>query len=145
MSTITTTRPTGVSTTGSQDVAALVGRILLAALFVPAGFGKLMGFAGTVGYIASVGLPVPQVAAVVAILVELGLGLALLVGFKTRWAAIGIALFTLVATFAFHNYWAMAADKAFVNQLMFFKNIAVVGGLLVVWAFGPGRLSIDKR
>ncbi|MDM0086135.1 MULTISPECIES: DoxX family protein [unclassified Variovorax] len=145
MSTITTTRPTGVSTTGSQDVAALVGRILLAALFVPAGFGKLMGFAGTVGYIASVGLPVPQVAAVVAILVELGLGLALLVGFKTRWAAIGIALFTLVATFAFHNYWAMPADKAFVNQLMFFKNIAVVGGLLVVWAFGPGRLSIDKR
>ncbi|MBB1599110.1 DoxX family protein [Variovorax sp. UMC13] len=145
MSTITTTRPTGVSTTGSQDVAALVGRILLAALFVPAGFGKLMGFAGTVGYIASVGLPVPQVAAVVAILVELGLGLALLVGFKTRWAAIGIALFTLVATFSFHNYWAMAADKAFVNQLMFFKNIAVVGGLLVVWAFGPGRLSIDKR
>lgn len=145
MSTITTTRPTGVSTTGSQDVAALVGRILLAALFVPAGFGKLMGFAGTVGYIASVGLPVPQVAAVVAILVELGLGLALLVGFKTRWAAIGIALFTLVATFSFHNYWAMTADKAFVNQLMFFKNIAVVGGLLVVWAFGPGRLSIDKR
>lgn len=145
MSTITTTRPTGVSTTGSQDVAALVGRILLAALFVPAGFGKLMGFAGTVGYIASVGLPLPQVAAVVAILVELGLGLMLLVGFKTRWAAIGIALFTLVATFAFHNYWAMPADKAFVNQLMFFKNIAVVGGLLVVWAFGPGRLSIDKR
>ena len=145
MSTITTTRPTGVSTTGSQDVAALVGRILLAALFVPAGFGKLMGFAGTVGYIASVGLPVPQVAAVVAILVELGLGLALLVGFKTRWAAIGIALFTLVATFSFHNYWAMAADKAFVNQLMFFKNIAVDGGQMVVWAFGPGRLSIDKR
>ncbi|WP_219218280.1 DoxX family protein [Variovorax boronicumulans] len=145
MSTITATRPTGVTTSGSQDVAALVGRILLAALFVPAGFGKLMGFAGTVGYISSVGLPLPQVAAVVAILVELGLGLALLVGFKTRWAAIGIALFTLVATFSFHNYWAMAADKAFVNQLMFFKNIAVVGGLLVVWAFGPGRLSIDKR
>ncbi|MGJ7541306.1 DoxX family protein [Variovorax sp. LT1R16] len=145
MSTISATRSTGVSTSGSQDVAALVGRILLAALFVPAGFSKLMGFAGTVGYIASVGLPLPQVAAAVAILVELGLGLALLVGFKTRWAAIGIALFTLVATFAFHNYWAMPADKAFVNQLMFFKNIAVVGGLLVVWAFGPGRLSIDKR
>lgn len=145
MSTITTTRAAGVSTSGSQDVVALVGRILLAALFVPAGFGKLMGFAGTVGYIASVGLPVPQVAAVVAILVELGLGLALLVGFKTRWAAVGIALFTLVATISFHNYWAMAADKAFVNQLMFFKNIAVIGGLLVVAAFGPGRLSIDKR
>lgn len=145
MSTITANRAAGVTTTGSQDVVALIGRVLIAALFIPAGFGKLMGFAGTVGYISSVGLPLPQVAAALAILVELGLGIMLLVGFKTRWAALGIALFTLVATFAFHNYWAMPADKAFVNQLMFFKNIAVVGGLLTVWAFGPGRLSVDKR
>jgi len=145
MATLTGNRSTGVTTTSTQDVVALVGRVLIAALFIPAGFGKLMGFAGAVGYIGSVGLPLPQVAAVIAILVELGLGLALLVGFKTRWAALGIALFTLVATFAFHNYWSMPADKAFVNQLMFFKNIAVVGGLLTVWAFGPGRLSVDKR
>ncbi|HZF84769.1 MAG TPA: DoxX family protein [Burkholderiaceae bacterium] len=133
------------STTPTQDGVALLGRVLIAALFIPAGFGKLMGFAGTTGYIASVGLPLPQVGAVIAILVELVLGIALLVGFKTRIAALVIAIFTVVAAIFFHNYWAMPADKAFVNQLMFWKNIAIAGGLLGFFAFGPGRFSIDKR
>ena len=124
---------------------ALLGRVLIAALFIPAGFGKLMGFAGTTGYIASVGLPLPQVGAVIAILVELVLGIALLVGFKTRIAALLIAIFTVAAAIFFHNYWAMPADKAFVNQLMFWKNIAIAGGLLGFFAFGPGRFSIDKK
>ncbi|PIF78451.1 putative oxidoreductase [Variovorax sp. 54] len=136
----TTTAPNA-----AQDTLALIGRVLLAALFVPAGFGKLMGFAGTVGYISSVGAPLPQVAAVIAIVVELGLGLLLLVGFKTRVSAIVLAIFTVAAAVLFHNYWAMPADKAFVNQLMFFKNIAIAGGLLAFAAFGAGRFSIDKK
>ena len=138
--TTTTTAPNA-----AQDTLALIGRVLLAALFVPAGFGKLMGFAGTVGYISSVGAPLPQVAAVIAIVVELGLGLLLLVGFKTRVSAIVLAIFTVAAAVMFHNYWGMPADKAFVNQLMFFKNIAVTGGLLAFVAFGAGRFSIDKK
>ncbi|GER16839.1 Inner membrane protein YphA [compost metagenome] len=138
--TTTTTAPNA-----AQDTLALIGRVLLAALFVPAGFGKLMGFAGTVGYISSVGAPLPQVAAVIAIVVELGLGLLLLVGFKTRVSAIVLAIFTVAAAVMFHNYWAMPADKAFVNQLMFFKNIAIAGGLLAFAAFGAGRFSIDKK
>jgi putative oxidoreductase len=129
----------------AQDTLALVGRILIALLFVPAGFAKLTGFAGTVGYIASVGAPLPQVGAVIAILVELGVGLMLLVGYKTRLAAIVLAVFTLVATVMFHNYWSMPVDKAFVNQLMFFKNVAVVGGLLAIAAFGGGRFGIDRK
>ena len=133
------------TTTGAQDGLALLGRILLAVLFVPAGIGKLTGFAGTVGYIGSVGLPLPQLGAALAIVVELGLGLALLAGFKTRFAAAVLALFTLAASFFFHNYWALPAEKAFVNQLMFWKNIAIAGGLLAFAAFGPGRLSIDKQ
>ncbi|MCY1525770.1 Inner membrane protein YphA [compost metagenome] len=136
----TTTAPNA-----AQDTLALIGRVLLAALFVPAGFGKLMGFAGTVGYISSVGAPLPQVAAVIAIVVELGLGLLLLVGFKTRLSAIVLAIFTVAAAVMFHNYWGMPADKAFVNQLMFFKNIAIAGGLLAFAAFGAGRFSIDKK
>ena len=87
----------------------------------------------------------PEVAAAIAIVVELGVGLALLVGFKTRWAAIVLALFTLAASFGFHNFWTMPADKASVNQLMFFKNMAITGGLLAFAAFGAGRFSIDKR
>ncbi|MFT4265958.1 MAG: DoxX family protein [Xenophilus sp.] len=133
------------STTPTQDGLALLGRIFLAALFIPAGFGKIGGFAGTVGYIGSVGLPLPQVGAVIAILVELGLGILLLVGFKTRLAALLIALFTLAAAFFFHNYWAMPADKVMMMQIMFWKNVAIAGGLLAFTAFGPGRFSIDKR
>ncbi len=128
-----------------QNPLALVGRILLALLFIPAGWGKVSGFEGTVGYIASVGLPMPQVAAAIALVVELGGGLALLFGFGTRIAALALALFTLVASFAFHNYWTMPADAVMMQQLMFFKNIAIVGGLLVLAAFGAGSLSIDGR
>ena len=139
-----TSTPT-TTANGTQDLLALVGRILLAVLFVPAGFGKLTGFAGTVGYIGSVGLPLPQVGAVIAIVVELGLGLALLAGFKTRLAAIVLALFTLAASFFFHKFWAVAADKVMVQQLMFMKNIAITGGLLAFAAFGAGRFSVDRR
>jgi putative oxidoreductase len=128
-----------------QNSFALIGRILLALLFLPAGLSKISGFAGTAGYIGSVGLPLPEVAAAVAILVEVGGGLALIAGFGTRFAAIALAVFTLVATFAFHNYWAMPADKVMIQQLMFFKNIAVVGGLLALAALGAGKLSLDGR
>jgi putative oxidoreductase len=128
-----------------QNPFSLVGRLLLALLFIPAGISKISGFEGTVGYIASVGLPLPTIAAVGTIALEIGAGLMLAVGWKTRWAALALAVFTLLATIIFHNFWAMPADKAFVQQLMFFKNIAVVGGLLVVAAFGAGRLSLDAR
>lgn len=134
-----------LSPSPAQDALALVGRILLAALFIPAGFAKLTGFAGTVGYIGSVGLPLPQVGAALAIVVELGLGLALLVGFQARLAALVLAVFTLVASFFFHNYWAMPADKAGMQQLMFMKNIAITGGLLAFVAFGAGRFALGRR
>jgi putative oxidoreductase len=133
------------TTTSSQDWSLLVGRILIASLFVPAGFNKLMGFAGTTGYIASVGLPLPALGAVIAILVELGLGLALLFGFKTRWTAVILAVFTVVTAVVFHNYWALPEAQKAMMQINFFKNMAIAGGLLAFHAFGPGRLSIDKR
>jgi len=128
-----------------QSPLSLIGRLLLAALFLPAGLSKIGGFEGTVGYIAAAGLPMPQLAAVVAIVVEIVAPLALIVGWGTRWAALALALFTLVATFGFHNFWAMPAEQAMVQQQMFFKNIAVVGGLLVLAAFGAGALSMDAR
>ncbi len=135
----------GVTTTSLQDTLALVGRVLLAFLFIPAGFGKLMGFAGTVGYIGSVGLPLPQVGAAIAIVVELGLGIALLLGFKTRIAALVLALFTLAAAIFFHAYWAAPEAMKMMQQINFNKNIGIVGGLMAFVAFGAGRLSIDKR
>lgn len=128
-----------------QNASALIGRVLIAALFIPAGISKMAGFEGTVGYIASVGLPLATVGAVVAILVEVLAGAALLVGYRTKQAALVLALFTLVATVLFHNFWAMPADQAFMQQLMFMKNIAVVGGLLVVAALGGGAWTIQRE
>lgn len=129
--------------TSLQNPLSLIGRVLLALLFIPAGFSKIGGFAGTVGYIASKGVPLPELAAAAAIGIELGLGLLLLVGWQTRWAALGIAFFTVVITFIFHNFWAVPAEQAMAQQQSFFKNIAVVGGLLTVAAWGAGAWSVD--
>ena len=128
-----------------QNLLSLAGRALIALLFIPGGFGKIGGFAGTVGYIASKGVPFPEVCAAIAIAVELGLGLLLLVGFQARWAALGIAIFTAVITFIFHNYWAMPPEMVMMQKQAFFKNIAVVGGLLTIVAWGAGGWSIDGR
>lgn len=128
-----------------QAPLSLVGRLLLALLFVPAGFSKIGGFAGTVGYITSAGLPAPTIAAIVAIIVEVVGGLALVFGLGTRLAALALALFTVATAFGFHAYWAVPADQQFMQQLLFFKNIAITGGLLVLAAFGAGAWSVDGK
>lgn len=128
-----------------QNPLSLIGRVLLALLFVPSGFSKIGGFAGTVGYIASKGVPLPELAAAAAIGVELGLGVLLLVGFQTRWAALGIAFFTVVITFIFHDFWAVPAEQVMMQQINFFKNMAVIGGLLTVMAWGAGAWSLDGK
>ncbi len=118
----------------------LVGRILIATLFVPAGFGKLTGFQGAVGYAESAGMPIPALAIAAAIAIELGGGLLLLVGYKARWVAAAMALFTVVAAAFFHNNFA---DQ--MQQINFFKNMAIAGGLLQIVYFGAGPLSVDNR
>jgi putative oxidoreductase len=133
------------SSSALSDTGSLVGRLLIAALFLPAGIAKATGFAGTVGYIGSVGLPAPAAAATVAMLLEIVGGVALILGYRTRVFALAFAAFTLVATFFFHAFWAVPAEQAMVQQLMFFKNIAVVGGLLFVAVQGAGRFSLDAR
>jgi putative oxidoreductase len=143
--TLTSTDYPQTSTTAVHDTLALVGRILLAWMFVPAGFGKIAGFSGSVGYATSSGLPMPEVGVAIGLVIELIGGLMLLVGFKTRWAALALALFTAVAAIFFHNYWAMPEAQKMMQQLMFSKNVAIVGGLLAFAAFGPGRFSLDGR
>jgi putative oxidoreductase len=128
-----------------QNAATLAGRILIAFLFVPAGWGKLVGFAGTVGYISSKGVPLPEVAAAFAVFFELICGLALLFGFKARWAALALVVFTAVITPIFHNYWASPAAQVASQHLNFVKNLAIIGGLLAFAAFGAGAWSVDGR
>lgn len=129
----------------TQNLFSLLGRILIALLFVPAGWGKIAGFAGTVGYISSKGIPLPEVCAAIAIAAELGLGLLLLVGWQARWAALGLAVFTFVITVIFHNFWAVPEAQLMAQRMNFFKNMAITGGLLAFAAFGAGGWSLDGR
>jgi putative oxidoreductase len=131
--------------TQTQNAFTLIGRVLIALLFVPAGWGKIAGFAGTVGYIASKGMPLPEVCAALAIAAELGLGLLLLIGWQARWAALGLAVFTFVITFIFHNFWAVPPEQLMMQRMNFFKNMAIVGGLLAFASFGAGGWSLDGR
>ena len=140
-----TTDSSGLALTPAQNALTLVGRVLIALLFVPAGWGKLMGFSGVVGYISSKGVPLPQVCAAIAVAAELGLGLMLLLGIQTRWAALGLALFTVVITPIFHNFWAVPEAAAAAQKLNFFKNCGIAGGLMAFAAFGGGAFSVDGR
>lgn len=136
---------TPVSTAGSgsasnASAAILAGRVLLSILFIIAGYSKLTAISGTAGWFASIGIPMPTAAAVIAGLVELLGGLAILVGFKTRIAAIVLALFVLGATAIAHLDFSQAG-----NALMLQKNLAITGGLLLLAVLGAGSLSIDGR
>jgi putative oxidoreductase len=128
-----------------QNAILLLGRILIALLFVPTGWGKLTGFSGTVAYIAKAGAPLPEVDAAIGIFCELILGLCLLLGFRTRWAALGLAIFVVVITPIFHHYWDIPAAMVGMQKLNFFKNWAITGGLLAFAAFGGGAFGVDGR
>jgi putative oxidoreductase len=137
---MSTTALTAPQTSGSASAAILVGRVLLSVMFILAGYAKLTGIAGTAGWLESLGIPAPTLAAVGSGLVELVGGLAILVGFQTRIAALILAAFTIAATLVAHTN---LADQ--VQQLLFMKNLAVTGGFLVLAAVGAGALSIDAR
>jgi putative oxidoreductase len=125
----------------SWTVSAVVptlGRVLIAAIFVLSGFSKLTTPEMTIGYIQTMGLPLPVVSYGAAVLIEIVGGLALIVGFQTRLAALALAAFSLLTAVTFH------ADLADQNQFIhFFKNVAMTGGLLQVLAFGAGPFSFD--
>ena len=123
----------------------LVGRILLASLFLVAGIRKLMAPAASAGYFAKLGFPMTDVLVWVVIAVEIGAAILLIVGWKTRYAAWALALFTLIATFAAHRFWEFDAAQ-YANQMNhFLKNLAIVGGLAILAATGPGPFSVDGR
>ncbi len=123
----------------------LAGRILIALVFVVGGIEKLTGFQGTVAYIAGKGMPLPQVAAVAAMVVELGGSAMLVLGWKARWAAAALFLFSGLAAAMFHNFWALPPDQAANQMVHFLKNISMMGGLLYVMTYGSGPLSADGK
>ena len=127
------------------NAAALAGRILLALIFVISGFGKIGGFEGVTGYIGSKGLPMPQVLAALTIVLELGGGILLILGYKVRWVALLFFLWLIPTTVIFHRFWGVDPQTAQQMQIHFLKNVSIMGAMLMLVAFGPGAYSIDKR
>ena len=127
------------------NTIALVGRILIALLFVISGFGKISGFDGVAGYIASKGLPMPQVLAALTIALELGGGILIAIGYQTRLVAALFFLWLIPTTFLFHKFWGIDPAQAQGQFNNFFKNVSIMGGFALLVAFGPGAYSVDKR
>ena len=134
------TSTAGSSTASGASLAILVGRVLLSTLFIMAGFSKLTAISATAGWFGSIGIPMPTATTVIVGLVELLGGLAVLVGFKTRIAAIVLAVFTLAATAVAHLDFSQAG-----NALMLQKNLGLAGGFLLLSVLGAGAYSIDRR
>jgi putative oxidoreductase len=130
---------------GQRDGVLLVARILLVVLFVLFGWQKLTGFSGAVGYMASVGAPVPTVSAIIAIVAELGIGLLILVGFFTRPLALLLAVYTIATALIGHRYWALTGMDHFEAMINFYKNVSIAGGLLLLALTGPGIYSVDRK
>jgi putative oxidoreductase len=124
----------------AQDAIALAGRALISAIFVMSGLGKVTQPAATIAYMTAVGLPLAPLGLAAAALVELGGGIALIFGYRTRFVAAALAVFAIVTALIFHS--ALSDQSQFIH---FFKNVAVAGGLLQVVAFGGGRFSVDAQ
>jgi putative oxidoreductase len=130
----------------AQSQMLLIGRLLLAAIFLVVGIRKLLGIAATAGYFAKLGFPMPEVMAWVAVVIEIGGGLLLVLGWHARRAAWLLILFVAIATAMAHRFWAPEHAAQYANQLNhFLKNAAIIGGLLYVAVLGAGGLSVDGR
>ena len=127
-----------------QPWGMLAARVLLAYMFLAEGYSKATNFSGAAKYTASKGLPLVEPLLAGAMLLEIVGGLMLVVGWKARWAAGAIFLFILAANLIFHPYWAAPENQAFMQHILFNKNLAVMGGMLCIACAGPGRLSLDK-
>jgi putative oxidoreductase len=137
-------RSTVIPTTASIPWAPLAGRLLLSAIFLLSGLTKFMDWNGTAAYMAGHGLPLIPVLLPIAAIVEIAGGLAILIGFKSRLAALLLFLYLIPTTLVFHNFWT-AAGIEHVNQMQhFLKNLAIMGGLAMIVGLGPGFPSVDR-
>jgi putative oxidoreductase len=118
-----------------ERYASILGRILIAQIFIISGFGKITNFSGIAGYIGSQGIPFPYLAAICAILIEIGCSSLIIFGFKSRWAAAVLCIFTFITAFGFHNFWSVPAEQVQNQMIHFMKNISMMGGLLFVMLY----------
>jgi putative oxidoreductase len=135
---------TTTATTGYNATLMLLSRVLLAAVFLVFGIRKLLAVTGTVGYFTKLGIPAPEILVWACIIVEIVGGVLLIIGWRTRLMAWILAGFVVIATAYAHRYWEFDAAQYVPQLTNFMKNLAIIGGLLMVAACGPGRISVDK-
>ncbi len=128
----------------SSDLALLVARIAMSALFIPGGLRKLTDLAGFTASLHKQGVPLADVLAPIGACVEFFGGIAVLVGFQLRIATLLLILFTIVASFIAHRFWEFEGPARQTQQTQFFKNLAVVGGFFALWAAGAGRYALER-
>ncbi|WP_284947138.1 DoxX family protein [Acidisoma cladoniae] len=126
-----------------RNEVILVSRILLVLLFLIFGWGKLMNYTGTVGYMTQTGVPVPPLAAIVAIVMEVFVAIALILGVLTRPLAVLLGLYTLATAIIGHHYWTMTGAAQYEAEINFYKNVSIMGGFFLLYVTGAGRYSID--
>lgn len=130
---------------GFEQGCALLGRVLIALIFLRSAVGKIIGFSGVAGMMAGKGMPYAEYLLVGAIAIELVAGTALMLGYNTRLAAFALIVFLVPATLIFHNYWAAEPAQLMNQTNHFFKNVAILGALVFLMGVGPGPASLDNR
>ena len=133
----------GTHASAGQDAVLLAARVLLGAIFLMSGFGKLAHLGGFIDNMGDSGVPLAAVTAPLGACVEFFGGLALVLGAWTSLAAVAVAAFTLAATLVAHRFWQAAADQQMMQQINFMKNLAIIGGMLALAAIGGGRFGVD--
>ena len=128
-----------------KQYGPLLGRILLSAIFILAGINKITGFGSTALYMTSKGLPMTELLLILTIIIELGGGILLLIGWQARWAAAAIFLFMVPVTLIFHPFWIMDGQEATTQYHKFMKNLAIMGGMMYVMVYGSGPFSLGNK
>ncbi|HDR2656010.1 TPA: DoxX family protein [Enterobacter ludwigii] len=129
----------------ARHLLLLIGRIALVVLFIIFGYPKLTGFSGTVQYMTSLGTPMPILAAIIAVVMEVPAAILIVLGFFTRPVAVLFVFYTLGTAIIGHHYWDMTGDAVMPNMINFYKNISIAGAFILLAIVGPGALSLDRR
>ena len=127
-----------------DDVMTLAGRVLIAVLFVPSALGKVFAFGGVTMALGAKGLPAPELFAAGAVALELAASAAIVAGWQVRWSALALGVYSIVAAALFHNFWSVPEAMAMAQRQAFFKNVGLLGGLLVLAARGPGAIALSR-
>ena len=129
----------------SRSFLLLIARIAIVVLFIIFGYPKLTGFSGTVQYMTSLGAPMPMLAAIVAVVMEVPAAILIVLGFFTRPLAVIFVFYTLGTAVIGHHYGDMTGDAVLPNMINFYKNVSIAGGFILLAITGPGAISLDRR